>query len=514
MSNNENTNRIAKNTGMLYIRMALTMIISLYTGRVILEKLGVIDYGIFNTVGGIVIMFSFLNSSLSSATQRFLTFYIGKGNINDTQKVFSTCVYIHIALAVLIFILSETMGLWFLDNSLNIPDERMEAATYVLHYTTLATVIMLISSPYNALIIANEKMNVFAYISLLEVVLKLFIAYIITMFELDRLAFYSFLWLVINVLLRLIYGIYSKKKFPESKLVKIYDKRMLKEITVFASWNITSSLSWAMQNQGANFLLNIFFGPAVNSARGIAFQVQGAVKAFATNFQVAINPQIIKSYAQEDYVYMHKLIFSSSKLSCYLLLILSAPVIIETPFILNIWLVNVPDYTVQFIRLTLIISIIDSIFSSYSVGVQATGRQKYWTATVSILGLCILPISYFLFKLGFNPTTVFVVNIITTFIGQSVAVMNCKRLLRITFRDFFLKTIKPICIVCFLSIIILWILKIYIYNGIIYSIIMMGLSVLISSLLIYIVGLNTNEKLVIKQQLKNTVSHIRNNILR
>ena len=509
MNNAENTKRIAKNTAMLYIRMIVTMLITLYTGRVILDKLGAIDYGIFNTVGGIVIMFSFLNSSLSSATQRFLTFYIGKGNEDDLRRVFSTCVFIHIALALLILIVSETIGMWFLDTHLNIPDERMLAARYVLHFTTLASVMMLISTPYNALIIAHEKMNVFAYISFIEVGLKLTIVYLITLFEFDRLVFYSFLWLVINILLRIVYGMYSKRKFSESTLIKNYDKKMIRDISTFASWSLTSSMSWAIQNQGVNFMLNIFFGPAINAARGIAFQVQGAVKAFASNFQVAINPQIIKSYAQEEYEYMHKLIYSSSKLSCFLLLVLSAPVIAETPFILSLWLVDVPDFTIQFVRLTLVISIIDSIYSAYSVGVQATGQQKLWTVTVSIFGLCILPVSYVLFKVGFNPTAVFVVNIITTFIGQTFAVAKSKNLLRITLGDFMQKTMIPICVVSLLSILLLILIKSCMNNGVVSSVMMIPLSFAVSSALVYTLGLNRREKSVVRQQVSTIISKLR-----
>lgn len=509
MDNVENTNKIAKNAAMLYIRMAITMLITLYTGRVILDKLGAIDYGIFNTVGGIVIMLSFLNSSLSSATQRFLTFYIGKGDEEGLQRVFSTCVYIHIALALLILLVSESLGMWFLNTHLNIPEDRLDAARYVLHFTSLASVMMLISTPYNALIIAHEKMSVFAYISFIEVGLKLTIVYLITLFEFDRLILYSFLWLMINILLRIVYGIYSKRLFPESSLVKVYDKKMIQDISTFASWSLTSSMSWAIQNQGANFMLNIFFGPAINAARGIAFQVQGAVKAFASNFQVAINPQIIKSYAKEEYDYMHKLIYSSCKLSCFLLLVISAPVMTETPFILNLWLVDVPDYTIQFVRLTLVISIIDSIFSAYSVGVQATGKQKKWTVTVSIFGLCILPVSYLLFKAGFNPTSVFIVNIITTFIGQSVAVSQSRFLLRISFGEFMQKTMFPISMVSLFTMLFLSLIKNFMHTGTASSVVMIILSFLVASILVYSLGLNKREKSIVKQQYSKIVNKLR-----
>lgn len=350
----QNNKRIAKNTLLLYIRMLFMMAISLYTSRIILNTLGVEDYGIYNVVGGVVAMFGFINSSMSSATQRYITFALGKGNFTNLQKVFSTTLQIHVLIAVIILILGETIGLWFMNEKMQIPTNRMDAAFWVLQCSILSTIVMIISVPYNADIIAHEKMSAFAYISILEAVLKLAIVYILLIGSFDKLILYAFLLLAVQILIRFCYSLYCNKHFKETKYKHVWDKTLFKEMTEFAGWSIFGNLSGVLFGQGLNMLLNVFFGPVVNAARAIALQVQCAIQQFVNSFQMALNPQITKTYARGELEEMHKLMFRSARFSFYLLFFLSLPVLFETNFILTIWLKTVPENTVIFLRIMIV----------------------------------------------------------------------------------------------------------------------------------------------------------------
>ena len=327
MNNKENNKCIAKNTSMLYIRMLLTMAVTLYTSRVILNTLGVEDYGIYNVVGGFVAMMGFLNNSMAVATQRFLSFEIGKKSNSQFSRVFSMSMSIHILIALVILVLAETVGLWFVKTQLTIPIERMGAALWVFHFSILAFIVNVISVPYNATIIAHERMNVFAWVSIIDVSLKLLIVFILQWFGYDKLKFYALLMFGVALIIRLIYGSYCSRKFVESKFHFYWDKSLFKTIMSFAGWSLWGGAASVLHSQGVNILLNIFFGPAINAARGIAYQIQGAVNSFVSNFQIAINPQIIKSYASSKIEYMHQLIFQGAKYSFYLLFALSLPIL-------------------------------------------------------------------------------------------------------------------------------------------------------------------------------------------
>lgn len=317
-----NSKRIAKNTLLLYFRMLFMMAVSLFTSRVILNTLGVEDYGINNVVGGIVAMFGFINSSMTSATQRYITFALGKGEKERLKTVFSTSLQIHSLIALLIVLLGETIGMWFLYNKMQIPSDRMEAAFWVLQCSIVSTVVMIISVPYNAAIIAHEKMSAFAYISVLEVVLKLLIVYILVVFSVDKLILYAFLFLGIQIFIRFCYSIYCNRHFKETKYRHVWDKALFKEMTGFAAWSLFGNLSAVLFTQGLNMLLNVFFGPAVNAARGVAVQVQHAIQQFVGNFQMALNPQITKNYAKGEMQEMYNLMYRSARFSFYLLFFL------------------------------------------------------------------------------------------------------------------------------------------------------------------------------------------------
>ncbi len=411
--NSANNKRIAKNTLMLYMRMLISMAVSLYTSRITLNALGVEDYGIYNVVGGFVGMFSMLSGSLSSAISRFITFELGRGDQKRLNTVFSTSVIIQLVLSLIIVVLVESFGVWFLTHKMVIPADRIFAAKWVLHLSLLSFVFGLISLPYNATIIAHEKMSAFAYLSLLDVFWKLLIAYLLTMTLSDRLILYASLLCGISLVMRLIYGIYCKLNFEECKNFRwVFDQKLFKEMFGFAGWNLIGASSAVLRDQGGNILINTLGGgPVVNAARGIASQVNAAVGGFVSNFMTALNPQITKSYASGDYKYMMTLIFQGARLSFYMLLILSLPIIISTSYILTLWLNIVPEYTVIFVRLVLVFAMCESISNPLITAMLATGNIKNYQIVVGGLQLMNLQLSYVLLKLGFPAYFVLVVAI-------------------------------------------------------------------------------------------------------
>lgn len=408
----QNSKRIAKNTLILYMRMLFLMLVSLYTSRVILQALGVDDYGIYNVVGGLVAMFSVLSGSLSAAISRFITFELGRENKGKLNTVFSSAVTIQILLSVVVVLIAEPVGIWFLNEKMVIPADRLFAANYVLQFTIATFVINLISVPYNASIIAHEKMSAFAYISIVEALGKLLIAYLVVISPIDRLIFYALLMFLVSLMLRLIYGIYCKKHFKECVYRFVFDKKLLKEMFVFSGWNFIGASSGVLRDQGGNIIINLFAGPAVNAARGIAYQVNGAISSFVMNFLTAVNPQITKSYASGDYKYMMTLVFQGSRLSFYMLLFLSLPVLVSTHYILSLWLGIVPEHTVSFVRLVLILAMSESISYTMITAMLATGNIKNYQIVVGGLQLLNLPISYILLRIGFIPETVIYVAIV------------------------------------------------------------------------------------------------------
>lgn len=410
-----NSKRIAKNTLILYIRMLFMMLVSLYTSRVILNALGVENFGIYNVVGGVVSMFSILSGSLSASISRFITFELGKRDMDNLKKIFATSVTIQLILSLIIVLLVETMGVWFLNTKMNIPSNRMVAANWVLQLSIATFVVNLVSVPYNAAIIAHEKMSAFAYISILEAIGKLIIAFMIIVSPIDKLVFYVILMSIVAVVIRLVYGYYCKKHFEECVYRFVWDKDILKRMFSFAGWNFIGASSAVLRDQGGNIVINLFSGPAVNAARGIAMQVNGAVIGFVNNFMVALNPQITKSYASGDRAYMMTLIFQGARLSYYMLLLLSLPIIINTHYILVLWLKFVPEHSVLFIQLTLLFAMSESISSPLITAMLATGNIRNYQIVVGGLQMMNLPISYVLLRIGYIPETVMIVAI---FISQ------------------------------------------------------------------------------------------------
>lgn len=404
--------RIAKNTLLLYMRMLFLMVISLYTSRVVLKALGIEDFGIYNVVGGVVGMFSIISGSLSASITRFLNYEMGKGTSSKLNHIFCSSVTIQLVLSAIVFIIAETIGLWFLNQKMSIPAERLIATNWVYQLSIFTFIINLISVPYNAVIIAHEKMSVFAYISIFEGLSKLLIAFSISISPIDHLISYSASMCSIAIIVRFVYGRYCSGHFEECKFKIVFDKEQLKEMFAFAGWNFIGAIAGVLRDQGGNVILNLFCGPVVNAAKGISSQVNNAVVGFVTNFTMALNPQITQSYSAGNREYMQVLIYQGAKLAYFVLFLLSLPIIINTPFILKIWLGDYPDYTVSFVRLTLILSMWESIASPMSTGLLATGRIKWYQIWVGGLNLLNIPLSYLLLRFGFSPNIVLIVAII------------------------------------------------------------------------------------------------------
>jgi len=489
-----NNKRIAKNTLFLYFRMFLLMLIGLYTSRVVLKTLGVTDYGIYNVVGGVVGMFAIVSSSLSVSISRYLTFELGKSDINRLKTIFSTSVSIQILMGLIILILVEVLGTWFLYHKMVIPANRMTAAYWVLQFSLLAFIVGLISVPYNASIIAHEKMSAFAYISIIEGVGKLAIAFLILVSPIDKLVFYAFLLMLMSLFIRFIYGKYCGKHFEECHYHMFIDKKLLKEMVGFAGWSSFSSIAYTCYNTGLNILLNLFFGPVVNAARGIMAQVQNAVKSFSSNFLTAINPQIIKSYAANDLRRVYSLVYEGSKFSFYLLYILALPIIIKTEKILSIWLSSYPEHTVNFIRLILAILLIDSFGNCLYTTQMASGKIKNYQIITGGMMLLILPIAYLCLKVGMDAESVFVVYLIILAIVQICSIYIVHITSGMPIRDYINRVIVKCMIVVATSLPISILFNHIIPDTLIGFIIVCFFCVLVTMSCIYLLGLTKSEK--------------------
>ena len=498
-----NNKRIAKNALLLYFRMFITMAVSLYTSRVILKALGVEDFGIYNVVGGVVTMLTFINTAMGSASQRYITFELGHKNYKQLYTVFCTSVEVHILIAIIIAILSETIGIWFLNTHMEIPSLRLEAANWVYQFSILSCIVSILYVPFNATIIAHEKMSAFAYISIIEVLLKLIIVYMLMLSEIDRLILYSILIFSIQLFIFIIYVTYCICHFPETRFKFIFDNQLFKNMISFASWSLIGNLAIVACTQGLNILLNIFWGPIVNAARAIAAQVQNAIYSFGSNFQTAINPQITKNFATGNIKQMHNLIFVSCKYSFFLLFFLSLPIIIETKEILTIWLGVVPNHSINFLRITLLSAIISSTLNPILIAVQATGKIKRYQMINGSLQLSILPISFIFLNIGAPPESVFIVHLCISIIISMTKLLIAKSLISISIKVFLYRVIFKIILVCIIAPII----PILIYNYLPPNILSFSLVIFICLIstagFIYTIGTENEEKIFIKNKINN-----------
>lgn len=497
----DNNKTIAKNTLFMYFRMFFSMCISLYTSRIVLATLGFTDYGIFNVVGGIIAMFGFLNGAMANMTSRFITYYLGTKDYSRLNEVFSMTFIIHLILALIIFALGETIGLWFFYNKMVIPESRMSAALILYQLSIASTMMTIIVVPYTSTIIAHEKMAVYAYISIVESLLRLLIVYLLVVTTYDKLALYAILLFVIQILVFLFNLFYCNTNFAESTIRRIWDKSMLKEMGKFTGWSMFGNFSYIFYTQGLNILINMFCGPIVNAARGIAVQVENAILQFTASIQTAINPQIIKSYSQNDTSRMKMLIFASSKYCFFLMLIISLPIMFGADYILYLWLGKYPEHTVNFIRLTLLCVLLDTLVNPLYTANLATGKVAIYNKRLAMLSLSFIPITYLGIKFTSIPEVVFVLNVLRNFIGIIVRMFIIRLQLNIGIREY---TYSVTSRVLFVSLIAMF-LPLFVYFKIgsesLLSFVIISITSVLSTLVsIYIVGLERSERSFIIQK--------------
>lgn len=436
MTSSQNSKRIVKNTMALTLRMFFTMAIGIYSSRILLANLGVTDYGINNVVAGIITMFMFLNASLINGTQRYLNFYLGKNDIETLNKVFSTSINIFLLLAIVIAILGETAGIYFLNTKLDIPKDRLIAANWVFQLTIISTFINIISTPYNALIIAEEKMAIFAYVSMINSIYLLLAASLLPYIPYDHLIGYAILIVIWHVIIRLFYSWYCSSHFKAIRYRLIFDKSLFKEMFVFSGWTLTGTFAYITYTQGVTFLINIFFGPAVNAAQSLAQQVNGSLSAFSANFMIASKPQITKYYAEGNLNEMHKLIFFSSKMSYAIMAIVSLPFIIRTDYILELWLKEIPEHTALFLQLYLVIAIINTLSSPAVTAIHSTGKIKWFQICESLVLILILPFSYLAIQIWNIPESCYVVMLILMILAQLIRIYFMKQLISLCITEY------------------------------------------------------------------------------
>ena len=494
------TKSIAKNSLFLYLRMFAGMIVGLFTAGIVLNTLGISDYGIYNIVGGFVSMFVFLNSSMSAATQRFLSFDLGKGNFFQLRKTFSTALTIHFGIALLIVIALETFGLWYINNQLNVPAERLPAVNVVFQFSVFTTFLGIIQVPYNALITAHERFNVYAYISFLEIGFKLLILFLIVHIHYDKLILYSGLLFCSSVIVQMIYRIYCRRNFPESRYHFYYNKDYFKTLISFTGWNLFGEVSAVARGQGNNLLLNSFFGPAVNAAYGVTMMVQGVISSFVGSFQTAVNPQIVKSYASEDHQRTLFLMQESAKLSFFIMLAIAIPVLYNLNFILDVWVKKVPPHTEMFIVLSVIGVLIDTISNPLIMGAKATGNIKMYQLVIGTLITLSLPLSYIGLKLGGDPSIIFAIIIIINILSLCFRLYFLKNIMKMN-PGGFIKNVLGRILLCSITIFVLnyFIFKNYGSANSFVSLITFGAVNFLSSVgIIFLLGINQAEKQFIR----------------
>lgn len=443
--------KVARNTVFLYVRMILILGVTLYTSRIVLDVLGVDDYGIYNVVGGVVTMFAFLSNSMASSTQRYLTYELGRNDPGRLRTVFSAARHIHLVLGLVLVALLETVGLWFLNDRLVIDTERMAAARWVFQFSVLTFFVNVLQVPYNAVIIAHEKMGIYAYVSVAEVVAKLVLVFLLKILPYDKLILYGLLMLLVQVAVRLFYQFWCRSRYAECHPAPVRDRQLYREMSGFAGWNVLGSLAWIMKDQGVNILLNLFFGTAVNAARGIAAQVSYSVNSFVNNFQIAFNPQITKNYACGQTKEMERLALRGLKFSFMLLYFMALPLLLNVDFILDVWLKEVPDHAASFIVLIMCDALVCSFSGSpLMTSLAATGRIRNYQVTVSVLIMLTLPVSYFLFRAGAHPETVYYVMIFFSAVSGFVRFLFAKHQIGFSlaayFRTVLLRSLAVVCI--------------------------------------------------------------------
>ena len=497
--------RIAKNTLFLYVRMFLTIVVNLYAVRVIWQVLGVDDYGVYNVVGGIVTMFAFLNNAMVASSQRFISFELGTGDNERLKKVFCISVTVHILLAIAILLLAETIGLWFLNEKLNIPAGRMSAANWVYQCSIIAFMINVVSVPYNACIVAHEHMKAYGYFGILEVIMKLAIVFLLLAIPFDKLITYAVLVVCVSAIMRLIYGIYCRRNFSECRYKFISDHHLMRDMFSFAGWSFIGNLGFSVRDQGLNIVVNLFFNVAVNAAKGVAGQIGTVVSGFAQNFQMALNPQITKRYAAGETESMMNLVFSGCKYSAILMMFIVIPLFFASEQVLILWLGEIAPYTVGFMRLILLMILIDSMVGPITTALQATGRIKWFQIIVSLIMLANIPIAWLWLKFDTDPYIVLYVSITTSAIALMARLILLHREVTFSYRVYTSKVFFHVIPVLIISAVISWWLYENLPQNLVGLVLYAVLSLFSVAIISFIVGLNHGEQQLIMQIVKKRI---------
>ena len=496
----QTANRVIKNTGYLYMKMAITMFVSLYTTRLILNSLGASDFGIYNIVGGVISMLGFLNAAMASSTQRFMNYAEGEGNNDKKIVIFNISIVLHVLVAAIVGVMLLISGVLFFNGILNIPDARIFAAKIVYASLIISTMVTILTVPYDAVLNSHENMKYYSIVGVFESLLKLVVAFACVYTSEDKLIVYGLLMATIPFVSLFIMAIYCHKRYSECcyRIRKNWDKEIAKDMTGFAGWSMFGNLSAVLFGQGLNMLLNVFFGPVVNAARGIAVQVQNAIQQFVGNFQMALNPQITKTYAKGELSEMHKLMFRSARFSFFLLFFLSLPVLFETDFILTVWLKTVPDNTIVFLRIMICTSLIYTLSNPLIVANQATGDVKRYQAVCGTILLMILPVSYVCLRLRFPAYSVFIVHFLMESLTQMVRMFLLRPLIGIRIRDYFRYIYLPVLLVIAISVILPTIVYFNMDDTVVRFLVVGIVCVLSVSVAAYTLGLSRNEQLFVK----------------
>ena len=503
MSNySSNNKRLAKNTLMLYGRMLVMMVVTLYTSRVVLNALGIEDYGIYNLVGGVVSLFSAFSTTLNVAINRFITYELGTGDKEKLKKVFSTSISIQLLVIGLFIFIAETLGLWYLNHKMVIPPERLIAANWCFQFSILTFAIGLLSVPYNSTIIAHERMSAFAYFAIIESVGKLIIAWGIMVSCFDKLIVYSLSMALFALTIRAIYAYYCKHHFEECTYHFVYEPNLMKQMFSFVGWAFIGVSSWALQTYGSVIIINLFFGPLVNAAYAIATQVQSAISSFSNNFMMALNPQITKAYAADNKEYMFKLMFQGARFSAYIMLFLAMPVLLNTHYVLMIWLKQAPDHTVLFVQLTIIYAMLGCLSNTLNMAQIAYGKIRNYQLVVSPICLLTIPVTYFLYNSGFKPETIVVVSIIISQVSLIASLVMLRRMIGISISQYLRKVYLNVISVIGISSVLPLLLSSILDESAVSFALTTFMSVLCVSLTTLYVGCNENERGVIFKNIR------------
>lgn len=500
--------RIAKNAIFMYIRMAITMMVGLYTSRVVLRVLGVEDYGLYNVIGGIISMFTVLNAALVNTTSRFITVSLAKEQTQDTRQIFNMSFLLHLGVGIIIVLLGETVGLWYLHNKMVLPEGREFAAEILYQFTVISAFLSTIIVPYNATIVAHEKINIYAIIQVIDVFLKLIIVIALQFVAFDKLIFYAFLMFLVIVFNIIVNYIYCKRYFAEVRFLFFWSWSKFREILKFIGWALVGNFSHMFYTQGINLMLNAFCGPAVNAARGVAVTVQNIVAQFANNVQTAINPQILKSYAVKEMDRMHMLICASSRYCYYLLLLFALPIMLEADYILRLWLGIVPDHTVNFIRLTLIYVLLDAFINPMFTANLASGKLNIYYIPIFINSFSFMFITYFAIRFSQIPESVFLCYLAMTLIGVVIRVFVMKKQVNLPPATYITSAILPAVVVTVFASALPIATHLLIQGDIVRLLVTLLVSFASTLSIVYFIGITKSEKAFVQKFVKNKISNI------